>query len=84
MVDWVLEMIFYHSYRRVNNCHGFGEKLHDVLLWGLASYISAWKGGLVGSIHYSSDRMSNLTYRYPFLLEWLASHTAILQLQGRS
>ena len=65
MVDWVLEMIIYHSYRR--DSYGFGEKLQNVLLWGLASYISARKGGLVGSIHYPSDRMPNPTYRYPFL-----------------
>ena len=46
------------------------------LLWGLASYISARKGGLVGSIHYPSDRMPTATHSY---LEWLASHTAKIQ-----
>ena len=50
-----------------NNCHGSGEKLHNVLLWGLASYISAQKGGLEGSIHYPSGKMPNLTYSYTFL-----------------
>ena len=66
MVDWVLEII--HTEGIVNNCHGFGEKLHNCpFCGGLASYISAWKGGLVGSIHYPSNRMSNLTQSYPFL-----------------
>ena len=68
-------MIIYHSEGILNNCYGFGEKLHNVLLWGLASYISARKGGLVGSIHYSSDRMPNLSYLYHSYIEWLASHT---------
>ena len=27
MVDWVLEII--HTEGIVNNCHGFGEKLHN-------------------------------------------------------
>ena len=71
MVDWVLELLIYHSYRRdlVNiNCHGSGEKLHNVLLWGLASYISAQKEGLEGPIHYPSGKMPNLTNSYLFLL----------------
>ena len=34
---------------------------------GLASYISTRKGGLNGSIHYPSDRMSTLTHSYPFI-----------------
>ena len=53
VVDWVLELIIYHTEGIVNNCHGSGENLHNVLLWGLASYISARKGGLEGSIHYN-------------------------------
>ena len=52
-------MMIYHSTGWiVNNCHGSGEMS---CLGGLASYISARKGGLEGSIHYPSDRMSSLT-----------------------
>ena len=56
-------MMIYHSTGWiVNNCHGSGEKLQNVLfIGGLASYISARKEGLEGSIHYPSDRMSSLT-----------------------
>ena len=60
-------MIYHSTVGIVNNCHGSGENLDNVPLWGLASYISAQKGGLDGSIHYPSDRMSTLTHSYPFL-----------------
>ena len=52
-----------------SNCHGSGENMNMFFCRGLASYISTWKGGLEGSIHYPSDRMSTytLTYSYPFL-----------------
>ena len=60
----------------VNNCHGSGEKLHNVLLWGLAGYTSARKGGLEGSIHYPSCKMPNLTYSDLILpIEWLTIAT---------
>ena len=38
MVDWVLKVIIYIPTEGiVNNCHGFGEKLQNVLYGGLAS-----------------------------------------------